>query len=40
MEGAGVTVRGRIRELQASLGRGGRREREARELDGLVGREW
>lgn len=40
MEGAGVTVRGRIRELQANLGRGGRREREARELDGLVGREW
>ncbi len=40
MEGAGVTVRGRIRELQASLGRGGRRERDAKELDGLVGREW
>ena len=40
MEGAGLTVRGRIRELQASVGRGGRREKEARELDGLVGREW
>ena len=39
LEQAGLTQRGRIRELQASLGRGRggeRREREVRELDGLV----
>ncbi|KAL9601709.1 MAG: hypothetical protein Q9219_002320 [cf. Caloplaca sp. 3 TL-2023] len=36
LEGSGLTVRGRIRELQASIARGGRREREARELDALV----
>ena len=40
LELAGMTQRGRIRELQASLGRGGRgderREREVRELDALV----
>ena len=43
LEGSGLTTRGRIRELQASIGRGGsgaRREREVRELDGLVGKEW
>ena len=43
VEGSGMTTRGRIRELQASIGRGGsgaRREKEVRELDGLVGREW
>ncbi|KAL8667665.1 MAG: hypothetical protein Q9202_000520 [Teloschistes flavicans] len=36
LEGSSLTIRGRIRELQASIARGGRREREARELDGLV----
>ncbi|KAL8806408.1 MAG: hypothetical protein Q9200_005040 [Gallowayella weberi] len=36
LEGSGLTVRGRIRELQASIARGGRREKEARELDALV----
>ncbi|KAL8926778.1 MAG: hypothetical protein Q9172_001654 [Xanthocarpia lactea] len=36
LEGSGLTVRARIRELQASIARGGRREREARELDALV----
>lgn len=36
LEGSGLTVRGRIRELQAQIGRGGRREREGRELDALV----
>ena len=38
-----MTTRGRIRELQASIGRGGsgaRREKEVRELDALVGKEW
>lgn len=36
LEGSGLTVRGRIRELQAQIGRGGRREKEGRELDALV----
>ena len=36
LEGSGVTVKGRIRELQAQIGRRGRREKEARELDALV----
>ena len=43
VEGSGLTTRGRIKELQASIGRGGsgaRREREVRELDALVGKEW
>lgn len=40
LEGSGLTVRGRIRELQASIARGGRREREARELDALVAQQW
>lgn len=40
LEGSGLTVRGRIRELQASIGRGGRREKEARELDVLVAQAW
>lgn len=40
LEGSGRTVRGRIRELQASIARGGRREREARELDALVAQQW
>ncbi|MCJ1371628.1 hypothetical protein MMC20_002847 [Loxospora ochrophaea] len=43
LEGSGLTTRGRIRELQASIGRGAsgpKREREVRELDDLVGKEW
>lgn len=36
LDGSGLTVRGRIRELQAQIGRGGRREKEGRELDALV----
>lgn len=40
LEGSGLTVRGRIRELQASIARGGRREKEARELDALVAQQW
>ena len=43
VEGSGLTARNRIRELQASIGRGAagaKREREVRELDGLVGKEW
>lgn len=40
LEGSGLTVRGRIRELQASIGRGGKREKEARELDALVAQAW
>lgn len=42
VEGSGLTVRNRIKELQASIGRGAagaRREREVRELDALVGKE-
>jgi hypothetical protein len=43
VESSGLTTRGRIRELQASIGRGGsgaRRERDVKELDALVGKEW
>ena len=43
VEGSGLTTKNRIRELQASIGRGAsgpRREREVKELDGLVGKEW
>lgn len=36
LEGSGMTVRARIRELQSQIGRGGRREKEGRELDALV----
>ena len=36
LEGSGITVKGRIRELQAQIARGGRREREGKELDALV----
>ena len=42
VEGSGLTVRNRIKELQTSIGRGAagaRREREVKELDGLVGKE-
>lgn len=40
LEGSRLSVRGRIRELQASIARGGRREREGRELDALVAGSW
>ena len=40
VDGSGVTVRSRIRELQASISRGGKREKEARELDALIGGQW
>ena len=36
VEGSGITTRARVRELQAAISRGGRRERESRELDALV----
>lgn len=36
IEGSGATTRARIRELQAAITRGGRRERESKELDALV----
>ena len=42
VEGSGLTIRNKIKELQASIGRGAagaRREREVRELDALVGKE-
>ncbi|KAG8532175.1 uncharacterized protein KY384_003815 [Bacidia gigantensis] len=37
MDGSGLTTQRRIRELQASISRGGKREREGRELDALIG---
>ncbi|KAL9103496.1 MAG: hypothetical protein Q9163_001452 [Psora crenata] len=37
MAGSGIAVQRRIRELQASISRGGKREREGRELDALIG---
>ncbi|KAL9128902.1 MAG: hypothetical protein Q9217_002524 [Psora testacea] len=37
VDGSGITVQRRIRELQASISRGGKREREGRELDALIG---
>ena len=40
LESSGLTVRGRIRELQAHIGRGGRKEKEGRELDALVAGQW
>ena len=40
VEGSGMAVRGRIRELQASIARGGRREKEGKELDALVAGSW
>lgn len=41
LEGSGIAVRGRIRELQSSAARGGpRREKDARELDALVAGSW
>ena len=40
VDGSGLTVQRRIRELQASISRGGKREREGRELDALIGGQW
>ena len=41
LEGSGMAVRGRIRELQSSIARGGaRREKDGRELDALVAGNW
>ena len=41
LEGSGMAVRGRIRELQSSIARGGaRREKDGRELDALVAGSW
>lgn len=40
VDGSGMTVRSRIRELQASISRGGKREKEGRELDALIGGQW
>ena len=40
VDGSGMTIRSRIRELQASISRGGKREKEGRELDALIGGQW
>ena len=40
VDGSTATVRSRIRELQASISRGGKREKESRELDALIGGQW
>ena len=40
VDGSGMTVRSRIRELQASISRGGKRDKEGRELDVLIGGQW
>lgn len=40
VDGSGLTMRSRIRELQATISRGGKREREGRELDALIGGQW
>ena len=40
VDGSGMTVRNRVRELQASISRGGKREKEGRELDALIGGQW
>lgn len=40
VDGSGLTTQRRIRELQASISRGGKREREGRELDALIGGQW
>lgn len=43
VEGSGLTIRNRIKELQVSIGRGTvgpKRDREVKELDQLVGKEW
>ena len=40
VDGSGMTVQRRIRELQASISEGGRKEKEGRELDALIGAQW
>ena len=41
LEGSGMAIKGRIRELQSSIARGGaRREKDGRELDALVAGSW
>ena len=40
VDGSGITVQKKIKELQASISRGGKREREGRELDALIGGQW
>lgn len=40
LDGSGLTVRARIRELQGVISEGGRRQKEARELDALVAQAW
>ena len=40
MEGSGLTVQRRIRELQSIISEGGRRDKEGRELDSLIGAQW
>lgn len=40
LDGSGMTVRSRIRELQASISQGGKRDKEGRELDALIGGQW
>ena len=40
LESSGLTVRSRIRELQAQIGRGGKKEKEGKELDALVAAQW
>lgn len=40
VDGSGLTIKSRIRELQASISRGGKRDKEGRELDALIGGQW
>ena len=40
VDGSGLTVQRRIKELQASISRGGERDKEGRELDALIGGQW
>ena len=40
VEGSGLTVQRRIRELQSIISEGGRREKEGKELDAMIGAQW
>ena len=40
VEGSGMTVQRRIRDLQASISEGGKKEKEGKELDALIGAQW
>lgn len=40
LDGSGLTMRARIRELQGVISEGGKRQKEARELDALVAQAW